>query len=57
MHISEIDWGLVDNIKGMFKVGDKVHVEIAEIDPRGKLSLVPVVEGSDESADDAGDED
>jgi polyribonucleotide nucleotidyltransferase len=23
-------------------VGDKVQVEIAEVDPRGKLSLVPV---------------
>ena len=26
------------------KVGEKVQVEIAEIDPRGKLSLVPVLE-------------
>ena len=47
----------VENVEDVLKVGDKVHVEIAEIDPRGKLSLVPVVEGSDESADDAGDED
>ena len=47
----------VENVEDVLKVGDKVHVEIAEIDPRGKLSLVPVVEDSDESADDAGDED
>ena len=47
----------VENVEDVLKVGDKVHVEIAEIDPRGKLSLVPVVECSDESADDAGDED
>ena len=47
----------VENVEDVLKVGDKVHVEIAEIDPRGKLSLVPVVEGPDESADDAGDED
>jgi polyribonucleotide nucleotidyltransferase len=47
----------VENVEDVLKVGDKVHVEIAEIDPRGKLSLVPVVEGSDESAYDAGDED
>ena len=26
-------------------VGDKIQVEIAEIDPKGKLSLVPVLEG------------
>ena len=44
----------VENVEDVLKVGDKVHVEIAEIDPRGKLSLVPVVEGSDESEDDAG---
>jgi polyribonucleotide nucleotidyltransferase len=44
----------VENVDDVVKVGDKVHVEIAEIDPRGKLSLIPVVEG-DESA--TGDED
>jgi polyribonucleotide nucleotidyltransferase len=35
-------------------VGQKVQVEIAEIDDRGKLSLVPVVdeaEGSDADAE------
>jgi polyribonucleotide nucleotidyltransferase len=26
------------------KVGDKLQVEIAEIDQRGKLSLIPVIE-------------
>ncbi|WP_436777675.1 polyribonucleotide nucleotidyltransferase [Yinghuangia sp. YIM S09857] len=40
----------VENVEDVVKVGDKVQVEIAEIDQRGKLSLVPVVEG-DESAD------
>src|SRR5579875_3865690 len=34
----------VENVEDVVKVGDKVQVEIAEIDPRGKLSLVPVVE-------------
>lgn len=41
----------VENVEDVVKVGDKVQVEIAEIDQRGKLSLVPVVEG-EESADD-----
>jgi polyribonucleotide nucleotidyltransferase len=43
----------VDNVEDVVKVGQKVQVEIAEIDPRGKLSLVPVVEGgeSDGAAD------
>jgi polyribonucleotide nucleotidyltransferase len=33
----------VENVEDVVKVGDKVQVEIAEIDPRGKLSLIPVV--------------
>ena len=33
----------VENVEDVVKVGDKVQVEIAEIDPRGKLSLVPVI--------------
>ncbi len=35
----------VENVEDVVKVGDKVQVEIGEIDPRGKLSLVPVIEG------------
>ncbi len=34
----------VENVEDVVKVGDKVQVEIAEIDSRGKLSLVPVIE-------------
>ncbi len=45
----------VENVEDVVKVGDKVQVEIAEIDSRGKLSLHPVVDesadGSQESAD------
>jgi polyribonucleotide nucleotidyltransferase len=32
----------VDNVDDVVKVGDKIQVQIAEVDPRGKLSLVPV---------------
>ena len=39
----------VENVEDVVKVGDKIQVEIAEIDSRGKLSLVPVVEGGDEA--------
>ena len=35
----------VDNVEDVVKVGDKVQVQIAEVDPRGKLSLVPVEAG------------
>jgi polyribonucleotide nucleotidyltransferase len=54
LHISElrkISGGKrVENVDDVVKVGDKVQVEIKEIDPRGKLSLVPVVEGESAAA-------
>jgi len=54
LHISKLR-GLaggkrVDNVEDVVKVGDKVQVQIAEIDSRGKLSLVPVEAGSAQSA-------
>jgi small subunit ribosomal protein S1 len=38
VHISEIDWGLVENPKNMYKVGEKVRVKVIEIKD-GKVSL------------------
>ena len=38
----------VDNVEDVLAVGAKILVEIAEIDQRGKLSLIPVVEGGEE---------
>lgn len=38
VHISEIDWGLVENPKAMFKIGEKVRVKIIEI-KEDKISL------------------
>ncbi|TSC69590.1 MAG: RNA binding S1 protein [Parcubacteria group bacterium Gr01-1014_56] len=38
VHISEIDWGLVDDPRHFFKVGDKVKVKIIDI-KEGKISL------------------
>lgn len=48
----------VDAVEDVLSVGQKIQVEIGEIDDRGKLSLVPVVEGSDEesAADEAATE-
>ncbi|GCD96361.1 polyribonucleotide nucleotidyltransferase [Embleya hyalina] len=45
----------VENVDDVIKVGDKVQVEIAEIDQRGKLSLVPVIEGEGDAAEDTED--
>jgi len=38
VHISELDWGLVDDIRSMFKIGDKAKAKIIEIKD-GKISL------------------
>ena len=47
----------VEAVEDVLSVGQKVQVQIAEIDDRGKLSLVPVVDesegASDESAEDS----
>ena len=43
----------VDAVEDVVSVGQKIQVQIAEIDDRGKLSLVPVVEGEDAPAGDA----
>ena len=40
----------VEAVEDVLSVGQKVQVEIGEIDDRGKLSLVPVVEGDEAGA-------
>ena len=53
LHISKLR-GLaggkrVENVEDVVSVGQKIQVEIGEIDDRGKLSLIPVVDESDSS--------
>jgi small subunit ribosomal protein S1 len=38
VHISELDWGLVEDPRTMFKVGDKIRAKVIEI-KEGKISL------------------
>ena len=38
VHISELDWGLVEDPRNMFKIGDKVRAKVIEIKD-GKISL------------------
>src|SRR5690606_29265253 len=38
VHISEIDWALVENPRTLYKVGDKVKVKVIDI-KEGKISL------------------
>ncbi|TDO49908.1 polyribonucleotide nucleotidyltransferase [Kribbella sp. VKM Ac-2527] len=40
----------VEAVEDILSVGQKLQVEIAEIDDRGKLSLIPVVEGEEKDA-------
>jgi polyribonucleotide nucleotidyltransferase len=48
----------VESVDDVLSVGQKIQVEVGEIDDRGKLSLVPVVEdtaGEDAAVEDAAD--
>ncbi|TDW75891.1 polyribonucleotide nucleotidyltransferase [Kribbella pratensis] len=42
----------VEAVEDVLSVGQKLQVEIAEIDDRGKLSLIPVIEGEEGKKDD-----
>ncbi|MFD0364355.1 polyribonucleotide nucleotidyltransferase [Nocardia sp. GCM10030253] len=51
VHISKLGNGKrVAKVEDVVNVGDKLRVEIADIDNRGKISLVPVDESADEPA-------
>ena len=47
LHISQIrkmhGGKRIENLEDVMKVGDEIEVEIGEIDPKGKFSLVPVL--------------
>ncbi|WP_019634027.1 polyribonucleotide nucleotidyltransferase [Actinomadura atramentaria] len=46
LHVSQLrklhGGARIDNVEDVIKVGEKIQVEVTEIDQRGKLSLVPV---------------
>jgi len=48
LHVSQIrkmhGGKRIENLEEVLKVGDKIQVEIGEIDPKGKFSLIPVLE-------------
>ena len=54
LHISEVKKLVggkrIDSVDDVVKVGDKIRVEIKDIDDRGKLSLAPVLEEADEGS-------
>jgi polyribonucleotide nucleotidyltransferase len=54
VHISKLGRGKrVAKVEDVVKVGDKLRVEIADIDNRGKISLIPVAEENEAAAPDA----
>ena len=54
VHISKLGRGKrVAKVEDVVKVGDKLRVEIADIDNRGKISLIPVAEDNEAAAEQA----
>jgi polyribonucleotide nucleotidyltransferase len=57
LHISEVrklvGGKRIDSVDDVVKIGQKIQVELKEIDPRGKLSLAAVVSESDGDAPEA----
>ena len=52
VHISKLGQGKrIAKVEDVVNVGDKMQVEIADIDNRGKISLIPVSDDADEAAD------
>ncbi|MDO7869248.1 polyribonucleotide nucleotidyltransferase [Nocardioides jiangxiensis] len=55
LHITKLralnDGKRVESVEDVVSVGQKIQVQIAEIDDRGKLSLVPFIEDEGESAE------
>ncbi len=52
VHISKLGQGKrVNKVEDVVNVGSKLRVEIADIDDRGKISLVPVADTPAEGVD------
>lgn len=51
VHISKLGGGKrIAKVEDVVSVGSKIRVEIADIDNRGKISLIPVEDGADSAA-------
>jgi polyribonucleotide nucleotidyltransferase len=62
LHISELkklapNKGRITNVEDVVQVGQKLLVEIKEVDSRGKLSLQPVVEDAPDQGETEGSAD
>jgi polyribonucleotide nucleotidyltransferase len=54
VHISKLGRGKrINKVEDVVKLGDKLRVEIADIDNRGKISLILVAEDAEDASEDA----
>jgi polyribonucleotide nucleotidyltransferase len=54
VHISKLGRGKrINKVEDVVKLGDKLRVEIADIDNRGKISLVLVAEDAEDASGEA----
>ena len=57
VHISKLGQGKrIAKVEDVVNVGDKMQVEIADIDNRGKISLIPVSEDAEQASDTEGED-
>ena len=57
VHISKLGRGKrIERVEDVLELGDEIMVRVDDIDPNGKVSLTPIIEG-DEGGADAGDSD
>ena len=57
VHISKLGQGKrIAKVEDVVNVGDKMQVEIADIDNRGKISLIPVSEDAEPTPESANDD-
>jgi Polyribonucleotide nucleotidyltransferase (polynucleotide phosphorylase) len=55
VHISKLGSGKrINKVEDVVKVGDKIRVEVTDIDNRGKISLIPVEDADNGSAPENG---
>jgi len=56
VHISKLGAGKrIDKVEDVLALGDEIEVRVEDVDPNGKISLVPVREGDDAGAGESGD--
>ncbi len=57
VHISKLGRGKrIERVEDVLDLGDEIMVRVDDIDPNGKVSLTPIVEGDDGDADGDGDD-